>query len=46
MLRKEGKKEPLNFIMHLEETFTDNESINSCLDKIYSGLFKMNLISF
>lgn len=28
MLRKEGKKEPLNFIMHLEETFTDNESIN------------------
>lgn len=28
MLRKEGTKEPLNFIVHLEATFSTQEDIN------------------
>jgi serine/threonine protein kinase len=32
LLRKEGKKEPLNFIAHLEATFTTPENANFVLE--------------
>jgi hypothetical protein len=32
MLRKEGKREPLNFIVHLEATFTTPDSVNFVLE--------------
>jgi serine/threonine protein kinase len=31
-LRKEGKKEPLNFIVHLEATFMTADSVNFVLE--------------